>query len=327
MSGIARRRLAVTVAPVAGDTAPRAEISVLVVTPPPERLAPEPAVLFCMPGGGLAKEYFDLDAEGDRSFSFAEAMAERGHITVALDHPGIGDSSKPEDGFLLHPQAVAAADAEAVARVKDMLRRGLEDFPPLPSFRSIGVGHSMGGMLTGWAQGQFAPYEAVAILGSGPHGLVQHLPETLQSLAGDPEAASRELVPRLRALGGPPYRKLVRTPLTETVFFQGDPRGLQAMRRATTPLIVVCGSFSMTPASWTPQAARIGTPVLLVYGDADICTEPRSVPASFPASPEITVSVIPQMGHCHFVYPTRDQLFRRVAAWIAGLPSASGEPD
>jgi len=318
MGGIRRVKIEIETPPVAGDSALSAKISALVVAPANDRLAAAPAVLFCLPGGGLTKAYFDLDAEGDRSFSFAEHMARRGHITIALDHPGVGESSKPEDGFLLTPRAVAAVDAAVVERCKAMLRDGLAGLPPLANFKSVGVGHSMGGMLTGYVQAHFAPYDAVAILGSGVHGLVDHLPEPLRPLAGDAELAARELVPRLKALSAAPYRALVRTPLTEAVFFRGEPAGLQAMRRAATPLIVVCGSFSMTPGSWAPEAAQITTPIFLQFGDDDLCPNPHLAPAAYTACPDLTLMVTREMGHCHFVYPTRGLLFERFGAWLDG---------
>jgi alpha-beta hydrolase superfamily lysophospholipase len=317
-----RFKVAVDVAPVAGDDTP-ARLSALVVAPGAGAFARDPAVLFCLPGGGLTKEYFDLETQGDRSFSFAEAMAQQGHVTIALDHPGVGESHRPKDGFLLTPAAVAAADAEAACQLQRRLRDGLAGLPALARFRSIGVGHSMGGMLTGFVQARHAPHHAVAILGSGVHGLVDALPETLRGLAGDPEAAQREIAPRLKAIGAAPYRALVRTPLTEKVFFRGEPAGLEAMSRATSDLIVVCGSASMTPASWAPQAAAIEVPVFVQFGDDDLCTAPHQAPAAYVGSHDVTLSVIPDMGHCHFAYASRSLLFDRFAAWLEGVRPAA----
>jgi pimeloyl-ACP methyl ester carboxylesterase len=246
-------------------------------------------------------------------------MAGRGHVTVALDHPGVGESHRPKDGFLLTPPAVAVVDAEAVSRLQRSLREGLAGLPALPRFRSIGVGHSMGGMLTGFVQAHHAPHDAVAILGSGVHGLVDALPETLRPLAGDPEAAQREIAPRLKAIDAAPYRALVRNPLTEKVFFRGEPAGLEAMTRATSDLIVVCGSASMTPASWAPQAAAITVPVFVQFGDDDLCPAPHHAPAAYAGSQDVTLSVTPDMGHCHFACATRGLLFERFATWLEGV--------
>lgn len=316
-----RIRFKIATAPVAGDSAPAAEVAVLVVAPSADRLAEQPVVLFCLPGGSLTKGYFDLEVEGDRSFSFAQAMAERGWITVALDHPGVGESSRPEDGYLLTPAAVAAVDAEAIARVKAMLGEGLGDIPPLTGFRSIGVGHSMGGMLASYVQANFAPFEALAILGSGAHGMIQHLPDELRPLAGDPYLTRRELVPRMKALEAAPYRRLVRTPLTDKVFASGEAVGLRAVKAASSDLIVVCGWNSMTPGSWTPEAAALKTPLLVLFGDADLCPNPYLAPSAYSSCPELTLAIIADTGHNHFVYATRGRTFERIAAWVRSLPS------
>lgn len=323
MSEIVRRTLKIETPPVAGDSAVTASIAVLIVAPPAERLPREPVVLFCLPGGGLAKGYFDLEDEGDRSFSFAEAMARLGHIVIALDHPGVGESSRPEDGYLLTPYAVAAVDAAAIAALKTMLHEGLAGLAPLASFRSVGVGHSMGGMLTGVVQARHAPYDAVAILGSGVHGLVDHLPEILKPLAGQPELAQRELASRLRSIDAPPYRALVRNPLTEGVFFGGEAAGLRAMRKTRSELIVVCGSASMTPRSWAPEAAAITTPVFVQFGDDDLCPDVYAAPAAYRSCPDLTLVVTPRMGHCHFVYETRTLLFERFGRWVEGFNSGT----
>ena len=62
------------------------------------------AVLFCFPGGGMSRRYFDLAAPG---YSFAEYACERGFTVITVDHPGVGDSDAPDDGWTLTPEVVA----------------------------------------------------------------------------------------------------------------------------------------------------------------------------------------------------------------------------
>jgi alpha-beta hydrolase superfamily lysophospholipase len=312
MTDVIRADLRLPVRPVGGADM---HIAVRIVGPGPDRLAPQPVILFCFPGGRMTKVYFDLDAEGDRSFSFAEAMAQRGIVTVSLDHLGVGGSSRPEDGYLLHPEVVADADAEAIAAVKEMFRRGAFGYPPLRDFSAVGVGHSMGGMLACWAQDRQKPFDAVAILGSGPYGLYEHLPQSLRPLADRPQAAREELEARLRAMGTAPLPAPPVQRQAQTFFLGGDRRGVAAMAEARTELINMCGMFVMIPGSWAPEAARLQIPVLLVYGDQDICQDPASTPKFFTRAAAISLAVLPNTGHSHFVFPSRDQLFEMVGDW------------
>ena len=108
-------------------------------------------VLYCLPGGGMSRRYFDLDAPG---YSMAEHLAAQGFVVVTIDHPGVGDSPPPDDPWTLTPHVVADADAAAVAE----LDRQLGGIP-------IGVGHSMGGMLTVTVQARHRPYAGLGLLG------------------------------------------------------------------------------------------------------------------------------------------------------------------
>ncbi len=71
-------------------------------------------VLYCLPGGGMSRQYFDLDAPG---FSMAEHLAAQGFVVVTIDHPGVGESPPPDDPWTLTPAVVADADAAAVAEL------------------------------------------------------------------------------------------------------------------------------------------------------------------------------------------------------------------
>jgi len=77
--------------------------------------------------------------------------------------------------------------------------------------------------------------------------------------------------------------------------------------------------FSMIPGSTAPECAQIDTPLLLGVGDRDIAGPPHEIPASFPASRDLTLLVLPATGHCHFVFDSRHGLFERVASWCEAI--------
>ncbi|WP_157218046.1 alpha/beta fold hydrolase [Flavisphingomonas formosensis] len=302
---------------------PGATLAVHIVAPLPVDLAADPVVLFCAPGGGMTRLYYDLGGPNDRRFSFAEAMARNGWITIAFDHLGAGDSSPVDDGYMIDPARVTAAHAAAVAAMAERLRAGLDGYPPVPSFRTIGVGHSMGGMVAGWVQAHHRPYDAMLILGSGPYGFISELDTGLHPLAGDPDRARGELVDRMRALGIAPRLVLTSNPRSRAIFRGGDPAAIAWMRQVRTPILSVVGSFTMIPEGWAPEAAAIDVPLLLLFGDDDICPEPRDVPGWFSGSRDITLHILADTGHSHFAFPSIDTLTRRAAAWIRSIEKTS----
>ena len=89
---------------------------------PDEGAALRQVVLFCFPGGGVTRGYFDIP--GPVSFSFVRAMTARGLVCVTFDHAGTGESSVPDDGFSLDAASIAAAGADAVRFVVKELRLG-----------------------------------------------------------------------------------------------------------------------------------------------------------------------------------------------------------
>jgi len=298
---------------------PDATISVRIVAPSPQGLAAEPAVLFCAPGGGMTRRYYDLGDADDRRFSFAEAMARQGWIVIAFDHLGAGESSPVDDGYLVDPMRITAAHAAAVRTMAERLRGGLDGYPPVPSFRTIGIGHSMGGMVASWVQAHHRLYDAMVILGAGPYGFLAELDQGLHSLANDPYRARGEIVARMKALGLAPSLVLKSNPRSRAIFRGGDPAAVAWMRAARTPILSVVGSFTMIPGGWAPEAAAIDVPLLLMFGDDDICPEPRDVPAWFSACPDISLGILADTGHSHFAFPSIDALTRRVAAWIRSV--------
>src|SRR5438105_3102909 len=74
-------------------------------------------VLFCLHGGGYTRGYFHLQVPGYRDYSFAEHLARKGYIVVAIDHLGMGDSTHPENAGVLSSRVVAAANHAVVTEL------------------------------------------------------------------------------------------------------------------------------------------------------------------------------------------------------------------
>jgi hypothetical protein len=58
-------------------------------------------------------------------------------------------------------------------------------------------------------------------------------------------------------------------------------------------------------------------PIFLGIGERDITGPPHEVPASFPASRDVTLYVQPGAGHSHFAFPSCELLFERIAGWAS----------
>ncbi len=287
----------------------------------PPQPPPAPTALYCLPGGAMSRGYFDLQAEGD--FSFAAALAARGYIVVTLDPLGVGGSSRPRDGHELTPQILARANAIAVAAIQDQLASGELAGQPLGPVRAIGVGHSMGAMLTGVQQAHHASYQALMLFGFGTKGLVAALSDEEKRHAGDPAGTLENLVRLARLRSVDPYPEVPRTQQGRELFAgaTADRRGVEALNRVRAGLLLTAGLYSMIPGSVVPDCARIKVPLLLALGDRDMAGPPHEVPASYPGSGDITLLVLPSTGHAHFLFDSRHQLFERAASWCEATRS------
>jgi hypothetical protein len=66
-------------------------------------------------------------------------------------------------------------------------------------------------------------------------------------------------------------------------------------------------------------------PVFLGLGDRDIAGPPHGIPAIFPHSRDITLTVLPETGHCQFIFPSRAELFRRIGEWTQFVVRQKGQ--
>jgi pimeloyl-ACP methyl ester carboxylesterase len=280
----------------------------------PEGGAAPTAVFFCFPGGGLDRRYFDLTAPRR---SFARALTASGFAVVTIDPLGWGESSRPRDGFALVPEVIAAANARAV----DVLAGELE--ARWPGLLRIGVGHSLGALLAIVQQAEQESFDALVLLGVSTRGLRQLLSDEELGYADRPEALRAELMRLARKRSGEAWFELPPAARAGAIFGGGaDPAALAAMRAVGCEVVSVPALFSMIPGSSAPWAARVRVPVFLGIGERDITGPPHEVAASFPASHDVVLHVLPGTGHSHFAFATCERLFERVAAFA----TAAGRP-
>lgn len=289
----------------------------------PERACSPPLALFCTPGGAMNRHYFDLRAAAaPAEFSFAARLTAAGCHVIALDPLGIGDSTRPTDGYALTPDLLAQALATACAALRRELAAGTLTGQPLECLRSVGVGHSMGAMLTAIAQAQHGGHQGLMLFGFGTQGLMSALTPEEAQYAHHPAATRAQLIRLARVRSPEPYPQIARSQQGRELFAgeRADRRGVEALQAARAPLLVTAGLFSMIPGSCAPECAQLATPLLLAAGDRDIAGAPHELPASFPGSRDISLLVLPETGHCHFLFDSRRSLFARAAQWCENLP-------
>ena len=288
----------------------------------PQSLPPRPLLLLCLPGGAMSRRYFNLQVEGDESFSFAAAMTAQGFIVATLDHPGVGESTRPEDGYALTPEIINAANAEASAQIIGGLQAGtlLAGLPAIPALKSVGVGHSMGAMFTTLQQAAFAQHIGIVLLGFGTRGLPEYVgPKVRERVTTDRAGVLAEL-PRLAAqmFGNVPY-PTIRSTAESKVIYAGanaEQAGVLALKPAIERLLPVPAYLSMLPGNVAEQAAQIRVPVFFGVGENDMTGPAQSIGSAFTQSGDQTLLVLPDTGHNHFVFASRSLLFTRIARWL-----------
>lgn len=285
---------------------------------------PSAIALVCLPGGFLSRRYYDLEQAGDRSYSFAEAMAEQGFVVLAFDHLGIGESSKPdpiEGGYALGVEVVARANQLALERALERLARGDPDqgIAATRCEATIGVGHSMGSALTVEQQAAARPHRALVLFSFTSRGVPAFLNEDQRRYANDPARTRRELGPLAKRSFGSPYPARANDSEADrrAAFGVGTaPPAAEAMlHAASTDLLGLGGLLSMIPGGYAPAAGKIDVPVYILVGDHDL-HDARGLREELPSAPLVTIRTLEDCWHCHFVANTRAAIWREIPPWI-----------
>jgi alpha-beta hydrolase superfamily lysophospholipase len=251
-------------------------------------------LLFCIPGGGVNRSYFAMPG-----FSFAEAMLAAGHVVMLVDPPGVGDSTRPEDGYALTAKVIATALNAVLARVR-------ADHPGLPV---IGVGHSAGAMLSVVQHDLFADFDALVLLCFGTGGLPEYFKPGIAEKAADLDWLKANLAEIATEQFGAPY--LPPRP---------DPRetpAALAMRAVHDHVVSAVAMQSMAPGNVATELARVTVPVFMAAGDRDMTGPPHLLPAACVACPDLTLHVVADAGHHVFVVANAGRLYRRLVDWLS----------
>ena len=284
--------------------------------------SPGRVLVFCFPGGGMSRHYFDLAVEG---YSMAAHLARLGFVVVTVDHPGVGDSDVPSDPWALTPERVADVDAFAVGEVLSGFRSGgLPGWPAPNPMLVVGAGHSAGALVVIHLQARHGVFGAVSLLGWAGHGLPQHLDVHERDLADGSPLTEEILVAAARRRHGDARVDLPRGSSSWLVASEMPEQVHAALVDARSPLLSVIGLASMIPGGTAGPAAQIKVPVFLGVGENDIATDPLRIPAEFPGSPDVTLYVLTQAGHNHNVEANREDLWNRMAAWMSSMASPPG---
>jgi pimeloyl-ACP methyl ester carboxylesterase len=283
------------------------------------------AVLVCWPGGSYTRAYWEMRIPGHPGYSFADAMTAQGFVVLAVDHLGVGASSKPADGDRVNFEAMSTAAASFVAQVRSMMSDGAAEFGgrPLPSVPVIGLGHSLGACLTVVTQARHRCYDAVALLGF-THGqkevAVAAVGAAEREQADDGDRRRETAIEQAKAFFGdtwddvygfaprePNHAWLHRPDVPAAVIAADDAEAARWPRQAYVEALLAGHSAR--------YAAELDCNVFIGFGDHDIPPAPHEDVAYYPRSEDVTLYVLRDSAHCHNFASTRSRLWDRLGRW------------
>jgi hypothetical protein len=248
----------------------------------------------------------------------AAHLAGAGGVVLALDHLGTGMSSPVDDNFVVTPEVLASASHGAFSELLGRLARGtlMTGLGPLPALVPIGLGHSMGAMITIIGQARYGTYHAVVNLGGGGAGLPDHLHDPLWT-TWDPALVRTSLVELAHVQFDGTTAGRDRERPRPGLFHADDVPApvLAAFRGQLTNLLPACALASMVPSFSDAERGAVDVPLFLGFGEHDLSQVPHDSVSRFRSCPDITLFVVPGSGHCHNQAGNRHQLWDRMLDW------------
>lgn len=269
-----------------------------------EAVSPKKAcTLFCLPGGGASAEFFDLAPD----FSFARRMSVKGYQVITMDHPGTATNPLPDGHDFLNPRKAA----DYIAAILKQLDVGKN---------VIGIGHSMGGMVTTLIQAKHRPFKALGLLGSSAGGLEWGLSDEEKAYIEKPDDFARDLEKLTLGKFGREFTEIPAGPSGKSITFGGEtPELTQRLRDVSCELFAAGGLMSMTRGSFRKEVKAIDVPIFFAFGDHDIGIPPEEAPKDYVNAPSTELVVLENTGHNHFAFSSTETLCERLDYWASNL--------
>lgn len=268
---------------------------------PPKHI-PAKSALFCLAGGGSNSLYFNLDISSDKSYSFAQTMAEKGHWVFLIDPPGVGNSSCPSDGYTLTLERILLTYDFAVRHLHSQY---------CASIPRVGVGHSMGALLTLFAQHHYQTFDAIALLGFGHQGMADFIKPEVKSQLHSGIDVIDNCAQLAKLQFNRDYVDIVLPKTSSDTAIYAD-----AMEKTKSKLITTAAIVALTPGVALGVASTTIVPTFLCNGDQDICEATQEVAISFSSAASVTSETLIDCGHLHFISDARHRLLDSLEQWL-----------
>lgn len=268
-------------------------------------IAPTGVTFFCLPGGGASHDLFDLGQYDGVDYSFASRMTGLGHTILTMDHPGTGTNPLPEDHPFLSPR-----------QSSDYIAQACTAFIPQPDSTIIGLGHSMGGMMTVLTQARHESFAAIALLGSSAGGLDWGLDDHEKTYIGKADAVEKDLEELVIRKFGSHFLQVTGGPSGKSITFGGATEKLtERLREVSIPLYAAGGMMSMIRGSFLAEVEAIDVPLFFAFGDHDIGVPPQEAPAPFTGTDKVELHVLENCGHNSLAFPVIETLCAELDRW------------
>ena len=274
-------------------------------------------MFFCLPGGGHTAKLFDLGEADGVSFSFAKHLTDLGHGVIAMDVPGTGGNPIANGHGFMPPRMAAGYLLDCL--------QNFQQSCGLTITKTIGCGHSMGGMMTilthAAAKKAGLPfYDAILLIGSNAGGLDWGLDDEEKQYIDQPDKIEADLEKLTLKKFKELYPSYAGGPRFGSKSFGGETeQSNQFLHDIMCNLYGAGGMMSMLRGSFVEEVAMLTEPLMMAFGEHDIGLTPDEAVKDFTAAQSIKTHIIEKASHNVFAYQAIKPFCKTINDWLCEL--------